>query len=245
MRRQILYLGLNPDSYKKEREKEGEITHCPLIQIIPEDPGDPSLRQALSQFSLYTHVLITSQTTIKILVDYLPLFGYSLQEWGKKTTVVVGKSSARQLVECGLKQFVVAKEETAEGMVAQLEELDRSPDHFFFWPHSKLSRPVIRDFLLRHQLSYAECLLYDTKPLIPTPLPCLEKFDEIVFTSPSTVDAFVTIFGSFLPHHTLTPLGPVTAHYLELKTHLTQKGQNEGARDFEKSINSKSAAIFY
>jgi hypothetical protein len=28
-------------------------------------------------------------------------------------------------------------------------------------------------------------------------------------------------------------------------THLTQKGQNEEARDFEKSINSKSAAIFY
>ena len=28
-------------------------------------------------------------------------------------------------------------------------------------------------------------------------------------------------------------------------THLTQKGQNEEARDFEKSINSKSAVIFY
>jgi hypothetical protein len=30
-----------------------------------------------------------------------------------------------------------------------------------------------------------------------------------------------------------------------LLTHLTQKEQNEEARDFEKSINSKSAAIFY
>jgi hypothetical protein len=29
------------------------------------------------------------------------------------------------------------------------------------------------------------------------------------------------------------------------KTHLTQKEQNEGARDFEESIDSKSAAIFY
>jgi hypothetical protein len=28
-------------------------------------------------------------------------------------------------------------------------------------------------------------------------------------------------------------------------THLTQNEQNEEARDFEKSINSKSAAIFY
>lgn len=30
-----------------------------------------------------------------------------------------------------------------------------------------------------------------------------------------------------------------------LITHLTQKEQNEEARDFEKSINSKSTAIFY
>jgi hypothetical protein len=28
-------------------------------------------------------------------------------------------------------------------------------------------------------------------------------------------------------------------------THLTQNEQNEEARDFEKSINSKSATIFY
>jgi hypothetical protein len=34
-------------------------------------------------------------------------------------------------------------------------------------------------------------------------------------------------------------------HPFKLFTHLTQNEQNEEARDFEKSINSKSAAIFY
>jgi hypothetical protein len=33
--------------------------------------------------------------------------------------------------------------------------------------------------------------------------------------------------------------------HVELITHLTQNEQNEEARDFEKSINSKSEAIFY
>jgi hypothetical protein len=32
---------------------------------------------------------------------------------------------------------------------------------------------------------------------------------------------------------------------IQLITHLTQNEQNEEARAFEKSINSKSAAIFY
>ena len=43
--------------------------------------------------------------------------------------------------------------------------------------------------------------------------------------------------------HLLIELGVLDkfAHFI---THRTQKGQNEGARDFETSINSKSAAIF-
>ena len=64
---------------------------------------------------------------------------------------------------------------------------------------------------------YKECALYDTVTYLPTPQLNLVEFDEIIFTSPSTVDAFVEIFRELPSDINLIAIGPITEDYLSEK----------------------------
>lgn len=199
----VLYVGLNPCHYIAK----GQLTHLPLIEIVPRP--DPEVIGALANFSQYTHVIITSKSTVQILKDTV-----SWVEWKKKTTIAVGQITAKYLAECGIHAPVIAHDETAEGLVEVLKNMDLSRA-FVFWPHAALARPLIANYLYENLTPYAECSLYDTKLLQPAHLPDLEQFDEIVFTSPSTVDAFLKAYGAIPSNKKLTTIGPITQKHLQ------------------------------
>ena len=113
--------------------------------------------------------------------------------------------------------FVIPKAETAEGIIQELDKQDLENVHFF-WPHSALSRPVLSEYFTLKNHPFDEIVLYDTLPQKPGPLPSEEAFDQIIFTSPSTVDAFLKLFGKFPEGKVLKAIGPVTAKYLTGKT---------------------------
>ncbi|CUI17651.1 Uroporphyrinogen-III synthase [Candidatus Protochlamydia naegleriophila] len=202
--KQVLYTGLDPSHY----QGTGQITHCPLIQIIPRPLTDPSLQSAFSAFHSYTHLIITSKTTIPILQAYLQQMGFSLADCQAKTTIAVGKITAFHLRAQNIEP-IIAKDETAEGVVAELQEL-KLEKAFIFWPHSAQARPIIPLFLQEQCIRFLACPLYDTLPLRPPTLPHLDQFEEIVFTSPSTIHAFLDVFGSLPASKLLTPIGPIT-----------------------------------
>lgn len=203
--RKILYLGLDPTHCSAV----GAITHHPVIQIKPVEISENHLQYSLKNFSIYTHVIITSKSTIKILQEYLPQFGYSMQDWVEKKTIAVGKITAIHLHEAGIIPAYVAKEEMSEGVIKELTPL-LSKNHFFFWPHSSESRAVISNYLKNNQAQFNECTMYFTIPLMNVPAPSLNEFDEIIFTSPSTVQAFLRIYGMFPQNKILTSIGPIT-----------------------------------
>ena len=208
----ILYLGLDPTHY----HAKGPVTHWPIIQIIPRPLSELALHNALNNFEQYTHVIITSKSSIPILQDYLTRLAIPLQIWTAKVTLAVGQATAKCLEACGIIPFKIAQEETAEGLIKELKQLDLKNAHLF-WPHSSKARPVIDDFLTASAIRYTSCNLYEPKLNIPGELPSLESFDEIVFTSPSTVDAFLEIFKQFPLHSRLTTIGPITANHLSTK----------------------------
>ncbi len=210
MSKRILYLGLDPTSY----QAQGQVTHWPIIRIVPRPLKDLALQRILCAFNTYSHIIISSKSTVNILADDLARLGISLHNWSAKTTIAVGQVTAKHLTACGIQPTLVAQEETAEGVIAALKQLPLKQAHVF-WPHSARARSVIKDFLITQQIRHTTCVLYDPVPHTPDHLPNLEHFDEIVFTSPSTVDAFLGIFGQLPTSLTLTPIGPITARYLE------------------------------
>ena len=210
MLKRILYLGLDPSHYTGK----GEITHWPIIQIIPRPLSDPAVQQTLKQFDRYSHILITSKSTVAILSEYLSQLEIDLQIWRNKVTIAVGQVTAKHLKKREIVPTYVAQEETAEGMIKELQQLSLAKAHVF-WPHSAQARPLLKDFLTLQKIHHTTCVLYEPKPQLLETLPQLENFDEIVFTSPSTVKAFIYFFGALPPAIQLTAIGPITKNYLE------------------------------
>ena len=217
MQKRILYLGLDPTHY--QAQNDGTITHWPIICIVPRPLTDPAIQRALAAFKHYSHVIFTSKSTVAILHDYLNRLGIPSESWAAKMTLAVGQATTKHLEVYGIKASVVAQEETAEGLINVLQQLPLKQAHLF-WPHSAQARSVIRDFFIDQGIRYTACPLYDTQTYVPGSLPDLNTFDEIVFTSPSTIKAFLEIFGQLPSHLCLTPIGPVTASFLAKCKHL-------------------------
>ena len=123
-----------------------------------------------------------------------------------KMIIAVGKKTAQKYPNAH-----IADPETAEGVIALLERLKPKS---VFYPRSSLSRPLITDYLQKRAIPFEAPIAYDTYPNKPYELHNLDCMDEILFTSPSTVDAYIELFGPLPTDKILTPIGPVTAKTL-------------------------------
>ncbi len=231
MSKRILYLGLNPSHYQAQTTHE--VVHWPIIQIKPRLLTEPALQRTLLAFPNYSHVIVTSKSTVMILQEYLPRLGISLQIWSTKITLAVGQVTAKYLKECGI-HAIIPLEETAEGVIHELQQLPLT-QAYIFWPHSSQARPVIKDFLDHQGICHQTCILYDSLPHLPGERPALDTFDEIVFTSPSTIAAFLEIFGQFPPHLHFTSIGPITARYLEARQREGSSPRTSGRKHLNSS----------
>lgn len=208
--KKILYLGLDLPS---ELRNKKDVTHCPLIRIIPRPKEDPDIIHAFSQIGKYTHFIFTSKSAVKIFFDYAIAHGICLDTLNQKIFLSVGQKTAQQLKNFGVNKVTIATDETAEGMVSLLNSLNLD-DSFIFWPHSALSRLLVSDWLQANQHTHYASIFYDTLINIPEHMPDIIDYDEIIFTSPSTIDAFCALFGKLPKNKILTCIGPVTQKHL-------------------------------
>ncbi len=204
--KKILYTGLDPSRYKHE----GTLVHCPFIAIQPCNVEKKEVVAAFSQFDRFTHVVFTSRSSASIWLGMCQEKSIGKEIWKEKTIIAIGRATKSLLEEKGLAPNYTACPETAEGMVEILKTLDLKEAHLFL-PHSSLSRPLLRQFMKEQCITHTSCVLYETHFCCPQELPDLSMFDEIVFTSPSTVEAFCHCYGSFPNHARLTSIGPITA----------------------------------
>ena len=172
------------------------LIHCPLIDTEPcFDRND--LRKNLEFAS---HILFTSKSTVRYLLEDLPK---------NKKILSVGQATTTFLKNSGFSVEKTALQESSEGVVDMLKTFDHSTTKLF-WPHSTLSRPVITNFLSQSNIQYKHQIIYNTKTRFPNPQTNFDLVREVVFTSPSTIDAFQNVFGHFPKDIFYTSIGPVT-----------------------------------
>lgn len=203
--KKILYLGTDPSSYKCE----GKIIHYPVIKIVPRN----DLSTAFSQLSTYTHLLFSSKNTVHVFFQQLDKLDISKKFLETITIIAIGTVTASHVKKYAPCHFI-AEEETQEGMVALLK-LQPLENAQIFFPRSSLSRNVITDFFQKNHILFQDCFIYDTVVQKNQPVPNLEEIDEIVFTSPSTIRAFLEIFSILPLHKKLLTIGPITQKALD------------------------------
>ncbi|GAB4190772.1 MAG: uroporphyrinogen-III synthase [Simkaniaceae bacterium] len=208
-----LYLGLNPSNFQTDKT----VIHYPLIQVKARPYSSQECRHVFSEIPEYTHILFSSKTTVKFFFECLQFHGYSISDLGGKKCIAIGKASAKALEEAGAERpAYIAQKESSEGLVRMMSLLDLKEGYVFF-PRSALSKPLLAFFLAERGIRHQICNLYDTFFQMPEYIQDLSEVDEIVFTSPSTVDAFLQLYPSLPKDKILTPIGPVTRQALNQK----------------------------
>lgn len=208
--KQTLYLGTDPTQFEANGGNLGHVIHYPVIKIVPRSLENPEIRSALEDLSEYTHLIFTSKNAVAVFF----LLTQLAKELQQKKIIAIGRVTAAHLTLRGLPPTHVSEEETQEGVVALLNQIDLQ-DAYVFLPRSSLSRPVLANFFQERQIRYQACDLYDTVPDLTLPKPDLNQIDEIVFTSPSTVAAFIAIYGSLPKGKRCLAVGPVTEKALQ------------------------------
>ncbi len=187
LRKKILYLGLDPSRYGLPGE---EVTHTPVIETFP---------LSFKVQKEFTHVLFTSRSGVDYFLHHYPqgLFG--------KQVLALGEATAARLKELGYPPQAIAPAAHAEGVVELLRSIDWTGMSLLY-PHSALSRLVIESFLSSHGIDHQAIAIYSTRARRVNLL-SFDLFDEVVFTSPSTVDA---LQGLLPAHEKCHAIGEIT-----------------------------------
>lgn len=211
----ILYLGLTPPP----SSGHANLIHYPVIRVIPRSSFDPLIAAQFACLSKYSHFLFTSKSAVQVFFSFLkrlqPDFDLS-----RKYIIAIGKATAHLLRQKGLNPLVSAVS-TQEGMIEMLERMNLK-DASFFLPRSAIARPVLTEYFRYKEVPFTGCDLYDTVFQKKEPVPDLAEIDEIVFTSPSTVDGFLQIFPEIPLDKKITVQGPITGKYLKKKAPLVE-----------------------
>lgn len=201
MVKKILYLGVDPAHYSCH----GELIHYPVIKIVPRIEHR-EIQEIFEEIHDFSHIIFTSKNAVSMFFSCMQKSGKTLRN---PSILAIGKITALYLTHHGVQPDRIAKEETQEGVVEllQLEDLTRA---YVLIPRSAQARLVLTNYLRDQQIRFKTCDLYDTVTQRLEPVPHLALIDEIVFTSPSTVRAFLEIFGRVPPGKKMTAIGPIT-----------------------------------
>lgn len=196
-RRQTLYVG-----HYFPNDPQG--IHFPLIKTIPL-PFPKSIPEP-------THLIFTSGQAVDLY--------FKERSPSRDVKILsVGQATTSRIEQNGYPVWKTAENESAEGLVELLKAQDPSKG-FYLWPHSAKSRPIVSDYLRERGFSFLEFALYDTQTLELSTSPVnLNFFTEVFFSSPSTVDAFLSVYGGIPPHIKPVSIGNVTGEYLNRLGH--------------------------
>lgn len=167
--------------------------HFPIIRTQPL-PFEPVANA--------THYIFTSRTAVKIYSPFIE----------DKPIFCTGAATARELPSHF--QIHKAENEQAEGVVELLDQANLKDAHIV-WPRSAQAREVISKFK-KENVKLTEIPLYTISPTTLAP-PSPTPFKTIYFTSPSCVDAYITLYGSLPSDKQLISIGAITQEHLESK----------------------------
>jgi uroporphyrinogen III methyltransferase/synthase len=201
----VLLTGISRDDYLQYRYA----VHIPLICIRPIKPLPPKVFQVLGSLQKdFDRIIFTSRHAVH---HFFRIYRISLPTG--ITIATVGPATSAALREHGLNPDMESPTQTAKGLVELLTppvvEVQR-----ILLPRSSRGLPGLPAALVALGHSVTEIPLYDTVSNPEVHSLDLRPFRKIVFTSPSTVDAFFALHHNFPPLTLLIARGPVTLAYL-------------------------------
>ena len=190
-------------------EKKKLFLHRPLIAIEPRPHKASFLQSLFADLADYTHILFTSKTAVHLFAEALEALRHPKEALLGKQIFAIGPATAEVLRRKKMAVSALAAVATQEGVMQLLRACDLRKAYFFL-PQSSIARPRVRRFLQCRGVRHQVCPLYDLLFIAPNPSVHFAHFEQIVFTSPSTVRAFVAHFHQLPAPEKTVAMGPIT-----------------------------------
>ena len=191
-----------PTLYTGLTSPDANYIHTPLIEIVPVD-DDTQLRRAIADIDSYDYVLFTSRYAAK----YVGALSVT-----HTRIVSIGRTTTKALHQIGVEEVDEVEEDNSYGVVSWFSSQSRGR---VLIPRSNLALPIIPEGL--RQLGFeVDCVTAYINRMPEHPKKVnLDEIDRIVFTSPSTIDNFIRIYGALPEKKELVTRGPITEQHLQ------------------------------
>ena len=191
-----------PTLYTGLTSPDANYIHTPLIEIVPVD-DDTQLLRAIADIDSYDYVLFTSRYAAKY-VGALSVMHTRI--------VSIGRTTTKALHQIGVEEVDEVEEDNSYGVVSWFSSQSRGR---VLIPRSNLALPIIPEGL--RQLGFeVDCITAYNNRMPEHPKKVnLDEIDRIVFTSPSTIDNFIRIYGALPEKKELVTRGPITEQHLQ------------------------------
>jgi uroporphyrinogen III methyltransferase / synthase len=185
----LLFTGLTPTTLLSS----SKVIHYPLIEIEALETKVTTKQPEA--------IVFTSKTAVNI-------FCQNNKISNKTKIICIGIQTNKKLEEFGYKSDFIPKKPDSDAIVKLINKLNFSK---IIYPCSNLS-----DNQLHHLPNIEKIVIYKTKFKNQPKLP-LSEFTEILFSSPSTVESFFTIYDNIPAHIIISVYGKHTASKLAEK----------------------------
>ena len=182
--KRILFTGLSRERYFIK----GIYFHLPLIKIEPLK-SYRQLDNYLKKIGAFDWIVFASRYGVEYFFARLRHIGLDSRMLNKIKIAAVGNSTAKRLLDFGILADLIPKKESAEGLIEKLKKENLKHKKIFL-PRSNISDKGLSKALQNLGAEVTTGFAY--RNVIPEGLPDLDLkfFDEIMFTSPSTVRNF-------------------------------------------------------
>ena len=194
-------------------EKGGEALYIPTINIVPIEPNE-RLKEAIDRINEYFCIIFTSVNGASIFFDRLFAQGKDARSlWGVKI-LPIGAATAEFLTSRGIVPDSIPESFTSEGIIEVLEKMEVRGRRYLL-PRAEQARDVITKYITDQGGACDVIPVYRTTLPDNAALP-VEKPDIVTFTSASTAENFITLFGrQMLETASVASIGPITTETLK------------------------------
>ncbi|MDD5458713.1 MAG: uroporphyrinogen-III C-methyltransferase [Phycisphaerae bacterium] len=185
----ILVLGNYPQKYAYL----GNIVHRRIIDCVPLDDYsqvDKLLQQDLDTFE---YIVFTSMNGVKYFFERLFSIGKDARALASTKIAAIGQTTGQSLKGFGVGADVVAENESSLGLLEKFAKFDMKNKKVLL-PQSQIASQELPDGLFEMGAVIKKMPVYKTVDIEPQEID-FEYIDRILFTSGSTVRAFVKRFG--------------------------------------------------
>ncbi len=184
----VLVLGTHPEKYTHL----GTIVHRPVVKCV--GMADYSkLDGILKSLVRFDWLVFTSANGVKFFFERLRLSGLDARALCSLKVAVIGKTTARRLIGFGILADVVPDTESSAGLLDEFKGIEIR-DKSVFLPQATAASGELAEGLVALGATVQEVPVYQTVEMEPADVD-FEHIDKILFTSGSTVRAFVKKFG--------------------------------------------------